>query len=167
VRCEGRFGLASNDEAAAVTSDVERAELLALVTRALARSWSRDTSAVPDVWSEKTPALGQCAVSALVVQDLFGGELLRCDVGLTSHYWNGLPTGGEVDLTRHQFGSDFHPRSVENRSRDYVLSFPNTRTRYAKLRRRVTAWLSSRNEPSALEPTWRPSMARANRLTLP
>jgi len=48
-------------------------------------------------------------VTALVLQEIFGGELLLADVlnedgsrqGV--HFWNRLPGGLEVDLTRGQF----------------------------------------------------------------
>lgn len=133
----------------ALPTDVDNPELLARVTRALNRSWSRDTSAEPQAWSEATPAWGQCAVTALIIQDLLGGELLRCDVGSTSHYWNRLPSKREIDLTRHQFGPDFEPRTVEERARDYVLAFSDTRMRYRKLREGVMAWLRAEGELSS------------------
>jgi hypothetical protein len=74
-------------------------------------SWSEQTCDPVDLseWSTDGPARGQCAVTALVVQDLLGGELLLAEVlnadgsrqGL--HYWNRLASGVEVDLTREQF----------------------------------------------------------------
>lgn len=100
------------------------------------RAWCRETSVDVD-WSPENPAQGQCAVTALVVQDEFGGGLVRCSVGATSHYWNVLPGGREVDLTREQFGAEFSPSKTEARSRSYVLSFPETRRRYALLRERI------------------------------
>lgn len=74
-------------------------------------AWSADSCDPVDLaqWSLQNPARGQCAVTALIVQDLFGGELLLADVqnGDGSrqghHYWNRLPGGLEVDLTREQF----------------------------------------------------------------
>jgi hypothetical protein len=104
---------------------------------AIRASWGHDTSA-SSTWSPLDPARGQCAVTALVVQDLFGGDLRRGVVEGDSHYWNVLPDGTELDLTREQF-SDFRPISVEPRSRDYVLSYPDTRLRYERLRSRVEA----------------------------
>ncbi len=59
--------------------------------------------------------MGQCVPTALVVQDLFGGIVLRTNVvkdqlyyrkygGKTfAHYFNRLTDGKEVDLTRDQF----------------------------------------------------------------
>jgi hypothetical protein len=102
--------------------------------RKLERAWSLETSANPEHWASERPSCGQCAVTALIIQDLFGGDLLRCKVEETSHYWNRLPSRQEIDLTRDQFGSSFLPQNVELRSRDYVLSFPDTRKRYEILK---------------------------------
>jgi hypothetical protein len=76
-------------------------------------------------------------VTALLVQDIFGGELVRADVQGISHYWTRTPDGNEVDLTRDQFGAGARVPEGEVRERDYVLSFPQTRRRYALLRDRV------------------------------
>jgi hypothetical protein len=67
-------------------------------------AWGQDTCSLGTIFDG--PA-GQCAVTALVVQDYLGGVLLRAVVpGYGSHYWNGLPGIGEIDLTRAQFASD-------------------------------------------------------------
>ncbi len=54
-----------------------------------------------DKRTPENPALGQCAVTALIVQDYFGGELVNCLH--THHYRNRLPDGKEIDLTKQQF----------------------------------------------------------------
>jgi hypothetical protein len=62
-------------------------------------------------WSIANPARGQCAVTSLVVHDLFGGQLLEAEVRRPDgsrqgfHYWNRL-AGCEVDLTLEQFTQD-------------------------------------------------------------
>lgn len=104
---------------------------------ALAAVWSRGTSADPDSWSDDNPASGQCAVTALVVQDYLGGELRRGEAGLISHYWNVLPSGDEVDLTRHQFDDGVEIANIEPRTRDYLLSHAETVRRYNDLARAV------------------------------
>lgn len=107
------------------------------LAEALERAWSRQTSADPEHWIPENPAWGQCAVTALVVQDEFGGDLLRATVDDVSHYWNLLPDGSEVDLTREQFpeGATYGPTVVKDR--EYVLSFPDTASRYLLLRRQL------------------------------
>jgi hypothetical protein len=83
------------------------------IERAIRASWSEETCdpVALDEWSPENPGRGQCAVTALVVQDLLGGELLLAEVlnadgswqGL--HYWNRLASGAEVDMTRDQFSA--------------------------------------------------------------
>jgi hypothetical protein len=83
---------------------------LSEVERALRAGWSRDTSDDPDKWSEDNPALGQCAVSALVVRAIYGGDLVIATVldregerTPDGHAWNVLPSGENVDFTFDQF----------------------------------------------------------------
>jgi hypothetical protein len=78
-------------------------------------------------------------VTALIVQDIYGGSLLRCDSPTGSHYYNRFSDGSELDLTREQFRGEFFPENVEVRSRDYVLSSEVTRRRYELLKARTEA----------------------------
>ena len=63
-------------------------------------------------WSAANPSRGQCGSTALTIHDLLGGELLIAEVLRADgsrqgvHYWNLLPDGTEIDLTREQFASD-------------------------------------------------------------
>lgn len=80
------------------------------VERALRASWAADTTDDPENWSPDNVALGQCAVSALVVRALYGGDIVIATV-LDSggnrtpdgHAWNVLPDGREVDFSFDQF----------------------------------------------------------------
>lgn len=98
--------------------------------------WS-DRTSVNSAWSPENPALGQCAVTALLIQDLFGGELERVvvknDPHGGSHYFNSVE-GIYVDVTASQFteGAD-QDGPIEQRSREYVLSSTTTRERYRRL----------------------------------
>jgi hypothetical protein len=84
---------------------------LADIEAVIRSSWSEKSCDPVDLteWSAENPARGQCAVTALVVQDLLGGELLLAEVHSADgsrqgvHYWNRFPHGVEVDLTREQF----------------------------------------------------------------
>jgi hypothetical protein len=81
------------------------------IERVIRSAWSADSCDPTDLdqWSPQNSARGQCAVTALVVQELVGGELLLADVYNDDgsrqgvHYWNRLVNGLEVDLTREQF----------------------------------------------------------------
>lgn len=93
---------------------------LAGLEAAIRSSWGPDTSDDPQDWSDENPARGQCAVTAMVVRELLGGEILiapvlpRAGIGHEHHAWNRLPSGLEVDLTREQFtdGEDLGPPEV-------------------------------------------------------
>lgn len=81
---------------------------LAQIEDAIRVSWGRDTADKDDGWTPENPSRGQCDVTSLVVQDIFGGELLAAGVfrdgeRVESHMWNRLPGGIELDLTRDQF----------------------------------------------------------------
>lgn len=105
------------------------------VPPAIQYAWCRETSADPERWTEENPAWGQCAVTALLVQDLLGGDLLRSTVDGISHYWNRID-GFDLDLTLRQFGPAIYDASPVVREREYVLSFPETKARYELLLKR-------------------------------
>jgi hypothetical protein len=73
-------------------------------------AWGADTC-YPDssaTWSADNPSRDQCGMTALVVQDVLGGDLVLAEVHVDGekvghHYWNRLPDGTDVDLTGDQF----------------------------------------------------------------
>ena len=90
----------------AILAAVDRPVLL----DALRRAWGPDTCAPEDRerWAPENPATGQCITVALVVHDALGGSLIRAEVHhdgclIDYHWWNRLPDGEEIDLTREQF----------------------------------------------------------------
>lgn len=81
---------------------------LTQLEQAVRGAWSAETTfAKPEYLAAGTgsPARGQCGPTALVVQDLLGGELVMAemvgpdDAGV--HYWNRFGVV-DVDLTREQ-----------------------------------------------------------------
>jgi hypothetical protein len=81
---------------------------LANLEHAIRASWSAETSDRPSEWTEANPAFQQCDVTARVVRDYLGGEILAAGVVLEGrrvdmHAWNRLPSGLELDLSREQF----------------------------------------------------------------
>ncbi|MFD3543649.1 alpha/beta fold hydrolase [Streptomyces sp. NPDC058662] len=85
---------------------------LADVEAAIRAGWSAETCSPDDVerapWTADNPAWGHCDITALVVQDIVGGELVVGEVWLDGeqqgfHCWNVMPGGIRIDLTREQF----------------------------------------------------------------
>ena len=83
---------------------------LSEVEQAVRASWGADTCD-PDgktKWQPENPALGQCGTTALVIQDLIGGDLILGEVHregekVDNHYWIRFGSGIDLDLTREQF----------------------------------------------------------------
>jgi hypothetical protein len=104
---------------------------------AIRGAWCKDTSVDPDKWTPDNPAWGQCAVTALVVQDLLGGELRRLELPAGGgHYFN-LLDRCETDLTAEQFAFDLDYVGGCTRDRGTVMANPNTNERYKLLKARA------------------------------
>lgn len=69
------------------------------VRAALLVSWSLETSGK---WLAENPARGQCNVTALLVNELFGGEILKTPLAEGDHFYNHID-GKRVDFTDCQF----------------------------------------------------------------
>lgn len=106
-----------------------------MLRRDLEVVWCAETSACPDEWTPEVPSRGQCAVTALIVQDVCGSDLFRVNVDGESHYFGYLYPGNQlVDLTADQFDDVPDYANGVRRTRDYVLSFPDTERRYLLLK---------------------------------
>ena len=101
-------------------------------------SFSKDTCypGLRNKWNEENKTLGQCAITALVLNDFLGGKIMRCMSETGSHYYN-LINGEIVDLTVFQFESLPEYEKGEERSREYLLSSEDTKNRYKLLLERV------------------------------
>ena len=69
------------------------------VGKLLEQCWSAKTS---KQWSTDNPANGQCSVTALVLQDTYGGRMLKTRVGEAWHFYNEIE-GRVLDMTASQF----------------------------------------------------------------
>jgi hypothetical protein len=110
------------------------------VLQALRVAWSDQTSSK---WTRERPSTGQCSVTALVVQDLFGGTLLKTRVDEAWHFYNEV--SGEIhDFTAEQFGSSIEyehlPATREEAFRD------TTPIQYEELQRTFAAAFRQRSD---------------------
>ncbi len=118
--------------------------LLSDIERAVRSSWSAETC-TPEYrsrWTEDNPARDQCGVTAMVLHDLLGGELLRGEVHVDGkrvdyHWWNRLGAGVEIDLTREQFGPEESVTEGVVVPRPPVAEWRRLREEYEILRGRV------------------------------
>ena len=106
---------------------------------ALNESWGKDTAYRKDAlnWTSDNPALGQCAITALLFNELYGGRIYSgvTDDGVV-HYWN-RKYGIKYDFTKQQFNPMVKFRDVKRWNRNELLATGNVAERYALLRQRV------------------------------
>ena len=125
--------------------------LLRDIEQAVRSSWSAETC-TPEFrarWTPDNPARDQCGVTAMVLHDLLGGELIRGEVHVGGrrvdyHWWNRLGTGVEIDLTREQFGPEEIVTGGEVIPRPPRGEWRRLQDEYALLSRRVMERLGGR-----------------------
>lgn len=63
------------------------------LTAAIRQSWSAESAFRTERWSVDNPAAEHYAVTALVIQDYLGGEIIKCEVSVDGykHFYNQLP----------------------------------------------------------------------------
>ena len=86
-------------------------------------------------WSESNKTLGQCSVTAFLVQDIFGGEVYGIPLeGGGFHCYNSVD-GVTFDLTSEQFGDKkltFDCQNVQSREEHFVSKEKYERYLYLK-----------------------------------
>lgn len=80
------------------------------IYEALIKSWSIETSSK---WTIENPAKGQCGVTALVVQDIYGGKIKKTIIGDVWHFYNFIG-GKRFDFTGTQFNKKLNYMDVES-----------------------------------------------------
>lgn len=125
--------------------------LLKTVSTVIKAEWDEQTSSVGDAWNTVNPALGQCVPTTLVINDIFGGDIVRVvvtdedDLSVNeTHYYNKLPNG-YYDLT----GGQYPESAVMTKApvdlaaegyatmRERLIANVDTNKRYELLRSRV------------------------------
>uniref|UniRef100_N2AHF6 Uncharacterized protein n=1 Tax=Eubacterium plexicaudatum ASF492 TaxID=1235802 RepID=N2AHF6_9FIRM len=120
---------------------------LKVLTRALYESWGKDTAYKDDKdkWTEANRGAGQCAITAMIVYDYFGGEIYRgySKKDCLYHYWN-MIDGKKVDLTASQFQKEIYFDKIVLKKKDQLLKIANVRQRYHILKERVDNYIAER-----------------------
>jgi len=91
-------------------------------------------------WKKDIPETENCDVVSLLAQEIFGGTLRHANLShipgfekVTSHFWNRLPDGTEIDFTVRQFRGKTYSEKGKSYSRKRLLSFNKVRVRYEKI----------------------------------
>lgn len=102
------------------------------INEALIESWSIKTSSK---WTIRNPAKGQCGVTALIVQELYGGEIKKTKVGEAWHFYN-LIEGQRFDFTETQFNEELNYTDVESNREEAFID--TNEKQYSILKEKLT-----------------------------
>lgn len=110
----------------------------------LAECWSVETctSRLRHHWSKDNITCGQCAITAFVVQDLFGGDIYEIPLENGGVHCYNLVDGVAVDLASEQFGDKAKDLVYDNKNlqdRTMRMLEPEKAERYANLLKNLTA----------------------------
>lgn len=86
-------------------------------------------------WNEENKWLGMCAITSLIVNDFFGGNICKMYVNGNSHYFN-LIDDGIIDLTAKQFENKIEYINYEIVKRERILT-KDTKYRYNLLKNKL------------------------------
>jgi len=76
----------------------------------LKKCWCKETAYQKSLKSgHQCPSRGQCYVTALLIQQIYGGEIMTGTIRGEEHYWN-MINDVQIDFTSDQYGGDgYHP----------------------------------------------------------
>lgn len=86
-------------------------------------------------WNKNNKCFGMCAITSLIVNDYFKGNICKINVNGISHYFN-LIENKIIDLTSDQFDCDVNYDNYEIVDREKIL-IDNTLNRYKILKGRL------------------------------
>jgi len=108
---------------------------LITVRHKLEKAWSKETAYNPEFYLGDK-ATGQCVVTALIIQELFDGEIVTGIVTYKNvkerHYWNRI-AGLDIDLTWRQYPAGAHCKFLKIVPRAQLMRNKSTKERYFKL----------------------------------
>ncbi len=86
-------------------------------------------------WNVHNKCFGMCAITSLIINDYFKGDICKIHVDGISHYFN-LVNNKIVDLTASQFNHEIDYKNYQIIDREKILT-NDTQNRYYILKRRL------------------------------
>ena len=111
--------------------------------------WCSETCAprMRDRWSPENKTLGQCSITAFLMQDIYGGSVYGVPLDDGNYHCFNVADGCTFDLTSEQFGSiKLNYGGCPEQLRDTHFAKEEKRQRYELLKERLFVRLSQINE---------------------
>lgn len=107
------------------------------IQKVLLECYSKDLcySKVKDDWNDNNKCFGMCAITSLIINDYFGGDICKIHVDNISHYFN-LIEDKIIDLTSSQFNHEIDYIDFQIVDRQKILT-DDTKNRYNILKVRL------------------------------
>ena len=105
----------------------------------LKQCWSKDTCAprMRERWSKTDYTVGQCSITAFLVQDLFGGDVYGIKLDDGNYHCFNVINDIKIDLTSEQFKYKLNYDDVIIQSRDIHFKKEEKYNRYLLLKKLV------------------------------
>ncbi len=109
----------------------------------LSRVWCRKTCAsrMRDEWSEDNKTLGQCTITAFLMQDIYGGKVYGVPLPDGNYHCFNAVGDRVFDLTSEQFQTPLDYGDCPEQFRETHLGIEEKRLRYEELKRKLAAIL--------------------------
>jgi hypothetical protein len=107
------------------------------IQKVLLECYSKDLCypKVQDNWNDSNKCFGMCAITSLIINDYFGGDICKIHVDGISHYFN-LIENKIIDLTSSQFNHEMNYKDYQIIDRKNILT-EDTKNRYSILKNEV------------------------------
>ncbi len=107
------------------------------IQQALFECYSKDLCypKVQEDWNDNNKCFGMCAITALIINDYYGGDICKVYVDGISHYYN-LIENKIIDLTSSQFNHQIDYKDYQIIDRQKILMI-DTKNRYNILKIRL------------------------------
>lgn len=107
------------------------------IKEALLECYSKDLCypKLQNEWNENNKCFGMCAITALIINDYFSGDICKIHVDGISHYFN-LIEDKIIDLTKDQFNHEIDYKNYQIVDRKKIL-IDDTKNRYYTLKSRL------------------------------
>ena len=120
----------------------------------LSKIWCAETCAprMRQDWTEENRTLGQCSVTAFLMQDIYGGKVLGVPLEDGNFHCFNEAGGCVFDLTSEQFGNrELCYENCPEQDRRVHFAKEEKRLRYEKLRAALTAALEKEEKEEKKE----------------
>lgn len=108
---------------------------------ALRKTWCRETCSprMRENWYEENMTMGQCSITALLVQDIFGGDVYEMNLSDGAVHCYNVIGDFCLDLTSEQFGDkkDLCYEGNPKQNREMRLADEDKRARYELLKEKL------------------------------